>query len=135
MRNLVNAAVLFLCLGLVLVALVLTVDEVGVYFFGIEWPLHFVMERLFGVKCAFCGMTRSFSAMAHGKAAEAFSYNPLGPAVFLFVVLQIPYRIWVLAISPRPVGRVIGRVHAATAAALLTAILVNWLIYIGGRML
>lgn len=35
-----------------------------------------------GLDCPSCGMTRAFRAMGRLQVAEAFGYNPCGPAVF-----------------------------------------------------
>lgn len=39
-------------------------------------------RALFGVPCPFCGMTRSFVALAHGDLAGAFASHPAGPLLF-----------------------------------------------------
>src|SRR5262245_56695051 len=36
-------------------------------------------QALFGIACPFCGMTRSFVALAHGNVAGAFGFHPAGP--------------------------------------------------------
>jgi hypothetical protein len=46
-----------------------------------------------GVECPGCGLTRSFSAAAHGDVIQAFHFNGMGPALFLLCLLQPPYRI------------------------------------------
>lgn len=42
---------------------------------------------LFGVNCPGCGLTRSFISLAHGRVADAFGYNWMGPPLFLGTVL------------------------------------------------
>lgn len=39
-------------------------------------------RALFGVSCPFCGMMRSFVALAHGHIAAAFAFHPAGPLLF-----------------------------------------------------
>lgn len=90
---------------------------------------------MFDVKCAFCGMTRSVSATAHGRFAEAFELHRFGPPVFCFILLQIPYRIYALIIRPKAVNAKLARANGIIFALLLAAIMVNWLIYIGGIIL
>jgi hypothetical protein len=36
----------------------------------------------FHIDCPFCGMTRSFVALAHGDVAGAFRFHPAGPLLF-----------------------------------------------------
>lgn len=40
-------------------------------------------KRLTGWPCLFCGMTRSFSAFAHGRPGEAFAESPVGATLYL----------------------------------------------------
>jgi hypothetical protein len=39
-------------------------------------------RALFGVPCPFCGMTRSFVALAHGDVGAARRFHPAGPILF-----------------------------------------------------
>jgi len=135
MSNLFNVIILFACVAITVGAFAFTLDEMGLYLFGLEWPLHCMLDHFFGVRCAFCGMTRSFTAMADGDLAGAFSYHRLGPALFVLVVFQIPYRIWALATSPKKISKRFRRIHAGLVALVLTAVMVNWLVYLGGRLL
>ena len=112
-----------------------TLDEMGLYLCGWKWPIHCVLNHLFGIKCAFCGMTRSFTAMAEGDIAGAFEYHRCGGVLFMYVLLQIPYRIWAIAISPRRLKAGVRRVNYIFAAFVAGTIFVNWLMYIGGRLL
>ena len=135
MSNLFNAIILFVCIALMVGAFAFTLDEAGLSLFGLKWPLHCLLNHLFGVKCALCGLTRSFTTMAGGDWAGAFGYHRLGPVLFSLVAFQIPYRIWALAASPKKVGKQFRRIHAGLIALVLTAVMVNWLIYLGGRLL
>jgi hypothetical protein len=37
---------------------------------------------VFHIDCPFCGMTRSFVALAHGEVSSAFRFHPAGPLLF-----------------------------------------------------
>lgn len=41
-------------------------------------PVH----EIAGVACPFCGMTRSFVALAHGELGAALRFHPAGPLLF-----------------------------------------------------
>lgn len=135
MARVFHILVLVVCVGVLAGACLFTVDDLGVWLFGFKWRIHCLLDSLFGVKCAFCGMTRSFTTLGDGDPGGAFEHHPLGPLVFLFVVFQIPYRIYVTMVRPARLQKWPGKVHAGYAAAVLTAIFVNWLIYLGGRLL
>jgi len=97
--------------------------------------MHCFLYYNFGIKCALCGLTRSFCSLAHGNLHESLTYHILGPAIFIFVCLQIPYRIYALVVYPKAVGRKPARLSMIVTAALAAALLINWLIYIGGLVL
>ena len=80
-------------------------------------------------------MTRSFSAIANGNIRQAFEYNFAAPVLFAFIIFQACYRIAALWKSPRKVNRKLKKVNIILAAITAAAILVNWLFYIGGRLL
>ena len=40
-------------------------------------------RALFHVDCPFCGMTRSFVALAHGRLGAALDFHPAGPRLFV----------------------------------------------------
>jgi len=133
-KPLFHTIILFVCIAIIAAARIFRIDVLGLYFFGLKWPMHCLLHSVFDVKCAFCGMTRSFIALANGDLAAALQYHFLGPVFFAFTVFQIPYRIWALAISPRRVNIKIRKAHNYFAVIILAAILVNWLIYLGGRL-
>ena len=80
-------------------------------------------------------MSRSFVAMADGNFQKAWQYHRLGPILFGFILLQIPYRIWALIIYPKKINRTVQKPLLLFGTAVLIAIFVNWLFYIGGRLL
>lgn len=43
-------------------------------------------RALTGYPCPGCGMTRAFSAIAHGELWRAVRYNPLSPLLFLALI-------------------------------------------------
>ncbi len=44
-------------------------------------------KNIFGIPCPFCGMTRSFLFLGHGEIRQACRLNPLGPLVYVTVVV------------------------------------------------
>ena len=48
------------------------------------------LHTRFGVDCPGCGLTRSFIHLAHGNLRAAWTLNPIGLLLFVFVASQIP---------------------------------------------
>jgi hypothetical protein len=84
------------------------------------------------MKCSLCGLTRSICLFAHGNFLESFKLHAIGPAIFAFIVWQIPYRMWAIYIHPRQVNKKLVMVNSAVFVILLAAVFVNWVIYLGG---
>ena len=126
-----HIAVLALCVLAVSGSLLLRHGGDGLYLFGIEWPVSCALYQNFGVKCAMCGLTRSFSSIAKGDFSEAMQFHPLGPAFFAFVCLQIPYRIHAL-LATHTENRKLRLTGIYLAAVLAGALLINWFVYLGG---
>lgn len=63
------------------------------------------LQRLTGVSCPGCGLTRSFCALSHGDLAGAWSFHPFGVAFYLLAVALV---VWPFAARRWPglAGRV-----------------------------
>jgi hypothetical protein len=59
-------------------------------------------RSVFHVDCPFCGMTRSFVAIAHGDFAAALRFHPAGPLLFAAMVAFLVAVIAVLVRRTRP---------------------------------
>lgn len=129
-----HVIVLVLCVLAVTGSLLLRRDGNGLRLLGIKWPISCALYENFGVKCALCGLTRSFCAMGTGELSAAAHFYPIGPAIFVFVCLQIPYRIHVLwaAHTEKRKLKVAG---VFLAIGLAGALLINWFVYLGGLIL
>lgn len=98
---------------------------------GTPIPPTCVLRTVIGVPCLTCGMTRSFVASAHGAWAAAARHHPLGPALFLLTLLQLPYRAFVLFTAR---GRRTRWPEAWVSRAfwtLVAALSVAWLVRLG----
>ena len=134
-RTAFHTIVMLLCAAAMAGAFLLRIDGQGLSLFGYSWPLHCRLYETFGVKCALCGLSRSFSALAHGDIGAGFRFHPLGPAVFVLFGLEIVYRVYALATSGGRVRDKLSRMHAGLIILVSTAVLVNWLFYLGGLLL
>lgn len=63
----------------------------GVMLFGWRLPESCGTKRFLDIGCPGCGLTRSFVLGVRGDP-EAFRLHPLGPALLLLVVAQVPFR-------------------------------------------
>lgn len=57
------------------------------------FPATCLSQRMFGVDCPGCGLTRSFVHLAHRRWHAAWSAHRLGWLAFLAVAIQVPYRL------------------------------------------
>ncbi len=127
-----HGVILGACAAVLGFSALLQAGDSRVELFGWPCPMKCFVHSVFGVRCAFCGMTRSFVLLAHGRLAEAVRQHPLGPAMFGYVVLQALYRAAaLLGAGGRAMSR-IGLLGWIAGAAVLAAILVHWLAYLGG---
>ena len=129
-----HIVVLVSCILIVLGSLLLSHRGDGLYLLGIEWPVGCALYQNFGIKCALCGLTRSFCSVAKGDVPRAAQFHSLGPALFVFVCLQIPYRICALLATETESRRLrLGGIYVAVVLA--AAFLINWFVYLGGLVL
>jgi len=61
-----------------------------------EIPHFCLIDRLLGVECPVCGITRGFCELSNGNLSKAFTLNSSTFPVALFFILQIPLRIFSL---------------------------------------
>ena len=130
-----HAIILIVCVAIAAAAFVLNGDELGVFCFGYELPVQCPLHQFTGIKCSLCGLTRSLCSFAHGDFPESFKFHHIGPAIFVFICLQIPYRMWAIFIHPGWVNRKLAKANAIVFLLLLAAVLTDWLIYLGGLIL
>jgi hypothetical protein len=68
-------------------------------------PVLCPIRRATGVPCPSCGLTRSWTAVAHGRFGDGFRMHPLGPPAFLAAVaLSLTPRRWLERIPPYPMA-------------------------------
>lgn len=131
--------ILFVCVVILAGALIFRVSDSELYLFGYKWPIKCMLYETFKVKCALCGLTRSFCALAHGDFFAGVRFHPLGPALFAFVCIQVPYRIYRLLVktdgAKTKLIRLSGGLNSGLAVIVVVAIFINWFIYLGGLIL
>jgi hypothetical protein len=117
----VAAAIAAMCLAVLIVAARLTPNASGV-----ETHLQLGMPpcgllRVYGVPCMTCGMTTSFSHLAHGQLLSSLYAQPAG-TVFAFATA---IAFWVgtyIAVTGRPSARLINQLPVTRFFFLLLGI-------------
>lgn len=90
---------------------------------------HFCLfDKIFGVECPVCGITRSFCEIAKGNLKQAFSLNLSGFFVALFFLLQIPLRI-ISLYNIKSIEKV-NIISNYLSKTVLMVILINWVVKI-----
>jgi hypothetical protein len=130
-----HTIILLVCIVIVIGSMLLGLNENEAYLFGFKLPLRCFLYDTFGIKCALCGLTRSFRSFAHGSFFASLRFHLLGPVIFAFICLQIPYRIWALAVRPGKPNKKIVKISLGTGVLIIVALLVNWLVYLGRLVL
>jgi hypothetical protein len=118
----------------VIMAFILPPDRIIAQRLGLRWHFYRFLDNFFGLKCASCTLARSFSACAQGQLHKAFEHDSLGPPIFLYLILQIPYRIWSLIKTPKRLPRSISRIQAGYTVLLVALIIIDWLFTLGRKV-
>jgi hypothetical protein len=122
-------------MGLLAASFILQPDEEGLSLFGYRWPFHCWLHEYLGIQCALCGMSRSFCSLAHGDVGRSLGFHPVGPFLFAFFCLQIPYRVYALAGHAGTIDRRAAKAHLGLVVLLCAAIACNWFLYLEGMIL
>ncbi|NIP24891.1 MAG: DUF2752 domain-containing protein [Phycisphaerae bacterium] len=130
-----HIVILLLCAVILFFSLLLDEEDGLLYLFGYKWPHRCPLYETVGIKCALCGLTRSFSSLAHGNWRQSIKFHALGPIIFAFTCFQIPYRIYGIIIHPRAINRRLIKINLSLAVAISILVLVNWFVYIGGLII
>ena len=95
---------------------------------SLPMPESCAAKQLFGISCPGCGLTRAFIAISHGNWDRAWFFNPASFLVYLFVIVQIPWRcfqMWRIAINRYPVFSVWLFLPLAVVAA---GLILQWIV-------
>lgn len=130
-----HGVLLSACAAAIAGAFVLRPDEQGLSLLGYRWPFYCRLHETFGIRCAFCGLSRSLCSLAHGNISASFRFHLLGPVVFVLFCLEIPYRLCGVLRHGQRIPRGLTRIHFLAISVVGAAVVVNWLGYLGGLIL
>jgi hypothetical protein len=77
----------------------------------------------FDFDCPFCGMTRSFVALAHGNLGAALRFHPAGPLLFLAMAVFVVAVVVAVLRRGRPVVDSRGFLLAFESVALICLVI------------
>jgi disulfide bond formation protein DsbB len=114
---------------------VATATPERVFVFGRELTWGCLFQRIFGVPCPICGMTRGVLLTLQGHVSDALRLNPAAPALTLGVVLFALAMIFVALYQHAHDLHRVGRLHArirlaarAYAGMLLAIMCAHWIV-------
>lgn len=124
--------ILFACVCILTAILFLAPPESGsnaVTFGKFALPDVCVFERLTGLPCPGCGLTRSMASVANGDIGQSFFHHKLGFVTVLYILLQFGFSLVVL-IWPRKKERLDnwGRRLNKGVVVLGALFFVNWIV-------
>jgi hypothetical protein len=89
-----------LCVSLIILSAILGINnDGGVYMKfnkNIVIPNFCIIQQLTHFDCPSCGLTRSLISFSKFNFIEGVKYNPLGLIIYIILLFQIPYRIFLL---------------------------------------
>jgi hypothetical protein len=127
----VHLAILVTCLCLVVLPFMVPLDHLAAEQVGFRWRLYCYLNDHWGWHSPSGALIRSFSHCARGDLIRAFDYSPHGPLLFLYLALQIPYRLWAIARVPKSLPRRTRRLQTLYTLLILILILCDWLGMVG----
>jgi len=125
---------LALVVPLAMLRLMASASAESVYVAGRELRWGCAFQKMFGIPCPNCGLTRGVLLSLHGQFAEAWALNPAGPLIVLGVLLlglaMFFLTFYQTSHTPHVAGRIRRhiRVGSSAYAGLVVAVLVaHWL--------
>ncbi len=99
----------------------------SVTLFSFKLPTICMSQRLFGVACPGCGLTRSFVLLAHGHFRASWEIHHLGIPLYLFFGYQIVYRSYCLRHLDKPIPKRWLDLQNLLPSVLIILLLGNWI--------
>jgi len=83
-------------------------------------------KNIFGIDCPSCGLTRSFILWMHGDYLAAWKLHRLSIFILVFLIIQIPYRLYTLILKKRIVFFSERRWLLPTSTVFILLFIGNW---------
>jgi hypothetical protein len=86
---------------------------------------HFCLfEKIVGIPCPVCGVTRSIVSLSEFNIVESFNYNPAGILIVFSLVLQIPLRI--IALINENYFKIIQKISEIMLFIVIFSLFLQW---------
>jgi len=125
---------LALVVPLAMLRLMASASAESVYVAGRELRWGCAFQKMFGIPCPTCGLTRGVLLSLHGQFAEAWVLNPAGPLIVLGVLLLGLAMFFLTFYQASHTPPAAGRIHrhirvgsSAYAGVVVVALAVHWL--------
>lgn len=96
------------------------IDDLG------HFPHFCLIDKLAGIECPVCGMTRGLCEISKGNINNAYLLNSMSILVAFFFIIQIPLRI--ISLLKEHTTSVINYISAHFSRIIITLILLKWII-------
>jgi len=90
------------------------------------FPHFCLFDKIIGIECPVCGITRAFCEIAKGNLQLAYNLNLSSFFVFFFLLFQIPLRLISLN-NEKYIGK-INSISRFFSNLILMIILINWIV-------
>ncbi len=122
-------------LGIILLSFILSPPNAGstcVSLGGVNINIPCTSKLISGCDCPGCGLTRSFTALAHGRFKDSIAYHRLGIPLFVLIAMQIPFRIYLLQKGPEGYTLWVRKFLSYSAAFFGISLIFNWILSLFG---
>jgi hypothetical protein len=85
-----------------------------------------IFKMVSGFDCPGCGISRSIVETVHLRLRSALDFHLLGPLALLVIVLQIPYRIMLIALGWNPIEKWVSWIWTRLPPFVIVLLLAPW---------
>ena len=104
-------------------------EDMAIYLSGIKLqrlPNVCLFKKISGIECPSCGLTRSFISISNLKIKKAWYFHRVGILIYAFVVLQIPYRIYMIWNEEAFESNISKKIIKGYLYVIGVALIINW---------
>ena len=110
----------------IVIILVFLVFKNQVIVFLNFFPHYCLFDKLIGIECPVCGITRSLCEISEGDIKSANAFNSNGIIVAFFFAIQVPLRLFALINSKK--GYLVKFISKTISNMIIIILLLTWLL-------